>query len=306
MGLRRNPRRMPNNEGRACDAILRVLEAQTGQDRSDISRPEQEGVGPPVELRFRLGNQTYAMEHTQIEAFENQIYFGQNFSDFIEPVTNELSGTLPRPGVYRLCFPVDARLDARPHRMPEIRDQITAWVREQAQRLHERNPERPTRERNPRGFREQVRAQPPGIPYEVVLQREAHWAYSARSEGVLTTARIAPEDVEGQRADRLRRALNTKCPKLHRCKEGGARTVLILEDGDIALSNHVLIGDGLAAVLQERADSPDEIYLVETAVDTWGVRLLKFDDELLPDVDWHDFPSADLADITAPATGQHR
>ncbi len=298
--------KIPKNEGKACDAVLKILEERTGKDRADISYPEKDGIGSPVELRFRLGTQSYAMEHTQIEAFAAQIYLGKTFSDLIEPVTNELSGKLPKPGVYRLYFPIDARLGVTAHRVPKIRDEFMAWVREHAQRLHEKNPERPTRERNPRGFREQYRAQPPGFPYEVTLQREAHWSYSARSEGVLTAARFAPEDVGARRAARLRRALDGKCPKLQCCKEEGARTVLILEDGDIALSNHVLIGDGLAEPLQDRPDLPDEIYLVETAVDTWGVRLLKYDDNHLPENGWEEFNPADLVDITGGATGQDR
>ena len=64
-------------------------------------------------------------------------------------------------------------------------------------------------------------------------------------------------------------ALRRKCPKLQRCKEGGARTVLVLESDDIALTNHVLVGECLAALLPERADLPNEIYLVETELDSW-------------------------------------
>ena len=111
-------------------------------------------------------------------------------------------------------------------------------------------------------------------------------------------ARIAPEDVENLRAARLEQALNRKSPKLQRCKDKGARTVLILEDSDISLSNYALIGDRLAGLLEERADVPDEIYLVETTLDQWEVRPMNYDDECWPIEGWTVFHVDDLIDMT--------
>lgn len=286
-----------DNEGKACDAVLRLLEESTKKIRADVSHPEIDGIGPPVELRLKLGTQSYAIEHTQIEAFAGQIRTGEEFGQFIRPAIDELSGTLPKPGVYHLYFPIDARLGVKADQRERIRRDFIVWVREHAQRLHENNPEKPTKDRNPRGFNERYRAIPPGFPYEVTLQREAHWSPSSH-EGILLPARIAPEDVEARRRARLQEALKRKCPKLQRCKEEGARTVLVLEDGDISLSNHVLIGDGLDGPMKERVDLPDEIYLVETAVDRWAVKLMKYDESYLPEEGWAEFDSAELADIT--------
>ena len=67
---------IPNNEGMACDAVIRHLEKWTGEMRDEIRHPEKEGVGPPVELRLQLGNQKYAIEHTRVESFDNQIKAG--------------------------------------------------------------------------------------------------------------------------------------------------------------------------------------------------------------------------------------
>lgn len=292
----------PNNEGKACDAVLRLLEGRTGKVRTNIFHPEIDGVGPPVELRLELGAQSYAIEHTRVEAFAGQIRTEEEFGQFIRPVTDELSETLPGPAVYHLYFPINARLGVKADQRARIRSDFIGWVREHAQRLHENNPEKPTRERNPHGFDERYQAMPPGFPYEVTLHREAHWSHSSRHDGVLLSARIAPEGVEALRAARLQEALERKCPKLQLCKDEGARTVLILEDGDISLSNYVLIGDGLRGLMEERADLPDEIYLIETAVNTWAVRLMKYDENYFPEVDWTEFKSTELTDITNAKT----
>ena len=64
---------IPDNEGKACDAVVRLLEKLTGETRKSIRNPEEDGVGPPIDLRLRLGTCEYAIEHTRIEPYEKQI-----------------------------------------------------------------------------------------------------------------------------------------------------------------------------------------------------------------------------------------
>lgn len=287
-----------SNEGRACDAVLRLLEERTGEARADISHPERDHSGPPVDLRVRLGAQSYAIEHTRIEAFYGQIHQEEEFGQLINPVIDELSGTLPGPGKYLLLFPSNTRLKVETGRLEDVRSEFIDWVREHAARLQQQNPDRPTRERNPRGFRDEYRSKPPGFPYEVTLLRESHWALSPRHDGILLAYRYAPEEVEALRVARLKKALERKCPKLKRCNDDGMRTVLVLEDGDISLSHYGLVGDALLEVMGEYQDLPDEIYLIETSCRIWDVRLMKYDEHYLPDVPHTEFVVADLVDIT--------
>jgi hypothetical protein len=212
-------------------------------------------------------------------------------------VLDALSGTLPKPGIYYLHFPTNTHLRVKANDLPRLQSDFIEWVREHAQRLHDKNPERPTRETAPNGFHEQYQAQPPGFPYEVIVRREAHWSISAVHEGILLSSLVAPEDVEALRSDRLRQALADKCPKLQRCKEEGARTVLVLEDRDMSFSNYVLIGDALTGLLEERPDLPDEVYLVETAANPWAIRLMKYEENYLPEGGWVEFEEATLADL---------
>ena len=83
-----------SNEGKACDAAVRVLEQRTGATRADIRRPEKDRVGPPADLRLQLGTQEYAIEHTQIEAFKRQIATGVSLMQLIDPVKQALCGEL--------------------------------------------------------------------------------------------------------------------------------------------------------------------------------------------------------------------
>ena len=100
-----------------------------------------------------------------------------------------------------------------------------------------------------------------------------------REPGSIHVVRIIGDDIESNRADRLRRALSDKCPKLLECKAEYARTVLVFESDDIALTNHHLVAEALASVLPERTDIPDEIYLVESDTNTWYTWLFKHDED---------------------------
>ena len=86
---------IPDNEGKTCDAIVRLLEKWTGETRVGIRHPEKDGDGPPVELRLKIGTQEYAIEHTRIEPFENQIETGLVFKKINDYVRERLSGPLP-------------------------------------------------------------------------------------------------------------------------------------------------------------------------------------------------------------------
>jgi hypothetical protein len=278
-----------------------VLEEYAGAARSTVTFPECTGIGPPVDLRLEIAGQCIVLEHTEIEAFSGQIRMDRQFEDLIAPVIKELSGKLPGPAVYSLVFPIDAQLGLG---REETRGALRAcieWVRENAQGLHDQDPLLPSRHQRPFGVKTANRGRPPGFPFDVTLQRQMHWRLADRFHGRLQVMRVAPPNVAQLRVARLEQALNRKCPKLALCKAAGARTVLVLEDSDVALSNHVLIGHGLAGLLAQRTDLPDDIYLVETAATPWSVRPLKRDDNLQPEDSWRDFEPAALVDLTGSA-----
>ncbi|MDF2366308.1 hypothetical protein [Sneathiella sp.] len=287
-----------SNEGKACDAVVRFLEKETGENRANLKRPEKTNEDPPVELRLDLGPKNYAFEHTRIEAFSGQIQGEKEFGQFILPIRDELSGNLPGSAVYYLNFPTNARPNIKARHLEGMKRDFTEWVLDAARRLNERYPEGPSREKSPFGVTDTLRERPRGFNYEVVMTRREHWRIADRQRGKLLVSRYAPEDVEIHRAKRLGIALDNKCPKLHLCAAEGARTVLILEDNDVALSNHILIWEALSEVMAGREDLPDEIYLVDTSTSIWALWRLKYDEDIFLEDGWEYLEPNELADIT--------
>ena len=262
---------IPNNEGKVCDAVVRLLEDRTGQKRADLSLPEVDGVGPPVDLRLRLGAQEFAVEHTLIESFEGQIKTGVVFSEIKGHVGRVLSGRLPRPAFYQLQVPVNVSLPKKVAQRNLVLDTLVDWIRECAECMDRRNQGRTKEWHNPVRSDDCIREIPPGFACGMVLRRWPDAVLLGREPGDLGAISISPEDeeLEKLRAKRLKRAYSDKCPKLERAKAEGARTVLVLENEDIALASFDLIGDLIPMLLAERKTAPDEIYLVETHTNPW-------------------------------------
>ena len=261
---------------------MRCIEQRVGNTRAKVRLPEEEGLDSAVDVQVWIGSVEYAIEHTQIEAFADQIKTDKAYAKLIKPVIDQLSGTLPGPVVYALHFPSDTHLGVNSADLCHVRRDLIAWIRAKAQCLYERNRDKLERERASPRYLDCIEAKPPGLRYAVRFCLRL--ASSESKQGALKPSRYAPdgEDLQARRTTRLREALSRKCPKLQRCKEDGARTVLVLESDDIALTDHVLVGECLNALLPERADLPDEIYLVETEINPWAVHCMKLDTQGWP------------------------
>ena len=105
-----SPNHIPNNEGKACDAVVKVLEKRTGETRTDIRHPGITGVGPPVDLRLNLGDLEYILEQKRIEPFKNQIRTTLVSREISFYLQEHVSGHLPKPMYYILDLPVEVSL----------------------------------------------------------------------------------------------------------------------------------------------------------------------------------------------------
>lgn len=254
------------NERALCEAMIRHLETQTLRVRSDVTHPETDGSGPPVETRFRLGGEKYALEHTLLEPFEQSIQMAAEFQAFAGEIADTLNGTLPKPGIYDLHFPLHPTQGRHRRTHSLLRAEIIAWVRSVATELHAECPERPSRDWRPHGHEGSRTESIRGL--ELTLRRRTHWAYRDRYDGALLLARLIDADIEPRRRARVQRALDDKFKKLSACREDGDKTILILEFADTALTNHVVVSEALEPLLEGRPDVPDHIYIADTTDET--------------------------------------
>lgn len=259
--------RTQGHEGRCCDAVLRVLERRTGEVRDDLHVDPRGGAGAGrVDVCVRLGSDRYVLEHTRIDPFEGAVRIGIKFSEFVKPIMHHLSGVLPGPAYHTLALPQDPDLGGKSKKqIAAIQEALVAWISTEAPRLYDLAATSDMLQ-----SRASTEGEFPGLlPYRAALSCCLSGPPSDTEPGMFAVVRASDDDLEQQRLGRLRRALSEKCPKLQRCKDRGARTVLLLECEDIALSNSVSIRATLSQAAEERADVPDEIYLVETKVETW-------------------------------------
>ena len=281
---------IPNNEGMACDAVLKHLEKWTGETHTEIRHPETDGIGPSVELRLQLGNQNYAVEHTRVEAFDNQIKAGISIREIDKYTKEQFTDPLPGPAYYELQVPMDVCLPEKRKDRERALSTLSKWIQESADRMQGRNTDLYTVPIRSEVWHEDcVTGTPLGNSYEINLRRSALWPpafhTAGREPGTIVLWYNYPDEDERNHRHfkRLQRAFDKKCPKLQRCKVEGAGTVLILEAVD---SIHTLtdqVGRHLPALLDGRKDAPDDIYLVKSSDSLWWVYPVKHDGDHWPD-----------------------
>lgn len=255
------------NEEALCEALIELLEEEFEAKRRDVTYPERDGSGPPVEIRLKIGDRRIAIEHTLIEPFPKAIQTGMEFVELTAAIEKQLHGSMPRPGTYTLVFPVHPTDGRHRREHDQLRERIIAWIIQARTLLHAECPARKDRDHSPHGYRGTRTGQVDGIPLSLSLR--VHWQESGHHDGALFLSRAVGENVEDLRLLRLRTALDKKLPKLSQCAADGDTTFLILEWYDIALSNQVVIAEALQAALIDRDDWPDYVFLADTSSDQW-------------------------------------
>jgi len=97
------------------------------------------------------------------------------------------------------------------------------------------------------------------MTFELYLSRETFWQMPDVANGRLFVTRFAPPKHENLREQRLATAFDRKCPKLAKWKALRAVSVLILENGDIALTNHIVVAEVVEKLVRGRTDRPDQV-----------------------------------------------
>lgn len=278
-----------NYEGKSCDAVVRAIEKRTHETRTRVRRPEVDGVGPPVDLRLKLGDQEYAIEHTLVEPFENQIKVEGIVKEILGYFKENISLPFQSPAYYELQYPVEISLpDGKVKRNRALKS-LATWVCKNERLLRDKMHCWTGGPYDLNHSDHSVHGKPDGFKCVLKLRR---WPYAVpirQKPGSLFLRLIYPEDMESLTRKRLMRAFSRKCEKLQACRAEGARTVLVLESGDPALTHFEFRGDLLPGVLAEHPDAPDEIFLIQTYHDLWEVVPLKHNEGHWPDTGMPEF-----------------
>jgi hypothetical protein len=248
------------NEGRVCDAIVRHLEARAGTQRSNVDLRDTHAVRDArVELTFNLGSRYYALEHTGIEPFPDFMRLNNEAPRLVNPIKEALMGALPPDDVFELQLPVLALQDREKKELRVIQDSLASWIVATAPTLETRSYADYIGDIEP--------ISPPGVPFSVMLYRFE----SLGSGGRFQVTNLLSGDPEAKRRERIQLACDDKFPKLAAWKvREGARTILVLEDNDIQLTNQSLVANVFVPIARARSDAPDETYLIMTYdSDTW-------------------------------------
>lgn len=266
------------NEGKVCEAIVRHLEAREGVTRADVQSPEAAHHADPVELTWKLGDQLFALEHTGIEPFDDHMRLEAEAKRHFDPIRDALKGVLPTE-IIELHVPAKAMLGLKMADVVLIQAAITAWVRQIAPTLRMRS------------YRDYSGDVPwtavSGVPFEIRLFR---FANLTQRQGWVQIVHSVVGDREQQCRDRLRRACNKKFPKLAAWRlKRGARTILVLEENDIQLTNYAIVAEAYLPLALGRADRPDETYLVSSCIDLWSIWPILIGNRTLHDLAIDDY-----------------
>jgi hypothetical protein len=246
------------SEGMVCEAIVRRLEERASGCRTGVCWPEQEGHPFPIEVAFSIAGQLYALEHTGIEPFKGHVQMEAEADRHFAPITNALKDSLGTDAVFELVIPANIFRGRKPPEIRRLQQALITGVKAAAPTLPKR------KYADYRGTGGSVTME--GVPFPVLLYR---------FEPVLVPGhhfQIKHMVTNGDRArlDRITQAVEDKFPKLAAWKRDyGARTILVLEDNDIQLTNQAIVTDAFIPLAVARVDTPDETYLVASCMDPW-------------------------------------
>ena len=263
------------NEGKAIDAVLRRIETLENASRlGDGRSPDDRRDTDPdrrVDYVCTVGKQLYAFEHTGIEPFENQIIWEEHNKRLFAPVIERFDYRASDAEYWELHHPVDATIGLSGAKIKTVQDALIGWIEANAPTLP------PIRYADPYPY-SASRETAAGVPFRFSLYRwSLHDFPHSPLCGRFWRSALVTGDVEKAREARLKRACDDKFDKLAKWKHAeGARTVLVMEENDLSLTNHQVVAEAMASAEAGRTDAPDEIFLVSTfRPKPWWVTCLR-------------------------------
>ena len=261
-----------SNERKCCDAVIRVLEEKTGETRRDVWSPEDtpEYEGPQVEIRLRLGSEEYALEHTFVEPYCGEYKNSIPLVGLAAVVEEALFAVVPPDARIMVTFPSNQNLKAKGSELKSHWDRLTEWALDNYEVLFEKAKLDTFRRTS------SISGRPEGFRHDVRLTCHIADSECKFGRGASAASRSLPDDIDTLFASSMEKALRKKFPKLSRCKQEGARTVLVLEKCDYLVDASTLrnVICDLHDLFSEKVAFSDEIYYVDTRnnAGTWHVH----------------------------------
>ena len=255
------------HESETCEGVIQHLEMRECAMRRDVRVRDKGNHTSPnarVEMTFWLSDQLYAIEHTGIEPFdgfmEHQNRAGELFKP-LEAATTAALSTILTPGVViEMHIPIDAFKGYKMRQVRALQSALVEHVRVTAPRLPA------GRYADYRGTL--VTAQPADVPFSVSLVRFDGF----RNQPGRFQLKHQTRALDEPRAFRIQRTCDDKFPKLAMWKRSDkARTILVLEDNDVQLTNSSIVAETFLPIAMARADAPDETYMISTDTSPWCV-----------------------------------
>jgi len=244
------------NEGKVCDAIIRRLEEREGAKRANLRWPEQENHRSPVEIVFLLGHQLYALEHTGIEPFRGHLRMEAQTGKLFGPITNALKDSLGDDALFELYLPANGLVARKPTELQKIQQAIVAWVKATAPII----PKRPYPDYKGTLIGPVKVA---NVPFDLGLCRFEPPIIPSQHFQIKHTV----DNIAKLRRDRIKAAIDKKFPKLAAWKKNDrAKSILVLEQSDIQLTNTSIVADTYLPLAKAMTDPPDETYLVASCM----------------------------------------
>jgi hypothetical protein len=264
------------NEGKVIDAVLRCIETRDQAGRLDDGRSPDDLNDPDplkrVDYVCTVGDVLYALEHTGLEPFADQIALEVHNQKLFGPIVARFSNR-PDRELWEFHVPVEASSGLTSAQVERVRDALIKWIEKNAERF-------PVTRLYDRYANPHLGETIAGVPFRVSLHRGSldsrHFPRESPLRGQFMMKYIVSGDIEKARTERLQKACEDKFPKLAAWKKDGAKTVLILEENDLFLTNHQLVADALVLAESAMPDSADEIFLVSTPIaGNWWVICLR-------------------------------
>jgi hypothetical protein len=226
------------NEINALTAFIEILYKIRGVQYDILNSPEEENRNTQdVEAILApkdkdVQSPKIAVEHTIIEAHEEQIAYVNQSYDIVVKINQRCQGKLPTNRHFQIVIPPALIIDTSKKSREQFVEEISSWIPDMAETLNA----------------DQWSSQSYN-GHEVLL---GCCGSISELNGKIGRMPTRPKEADKERQGRFRRAIEEKLPKLIKYKEKGYSTALLLEDVSFSHSNP---GDNLKELIPNQYHS---------------------------------------------------